>query len=88
MTAVAESGSSLIYVLHDIAQLDLNPAAAQFHVVVSGHSHRPGHAELDRVLYVNPGSAGPRRFQFTITVALLHLWYPSPGTVEYIDLSG
>ena len=88
MTAVAESWSSLIYVLHYIAQLDLNPSAAQFLVVVSGHSHRPGHAERDGGLYVNPGSAGPRRFQLAITVALLHLWYPSPGTVEYIDLSG
>ena len=86
MTAVAEAGSSLIYVLHDIAQLDLK--ATQFHVVVSGHSHRPGHTERDGVLYVNPGSAGPRRFQLPISVALLHLWYPSPGTVEYVDLSG
>jgi hypothetical protein len=86
MTAVAEAGSSLIYVLHDIAQLDLK--AARFHVVVSGHSHRPGHTERDGVLYVNSGSAGPRRFQLPITVALLHLSYPSPGTVEYVDLSG
>jgi hypothetical protein len=85
ITAVAEAGSSLIYVLHDIAQLDLNPAAAQFHVVVSGHSHRPGHTERDGVLYVNPGSAGPRRFQLPITVARLHL-RQSRGTVEYLDL--
>jgi uncharacterized protein len=87
MTAIAEAGSSLLYVLHDIAQLDINPAAARFHVVVSGHSHKPGHTERDGVLYVNPGSAGPRRFRLPITVALLHLLYPSPGTVEYIDLS-
>jgi uncharacterized protein len=60
MTAVAEVGSSLIYVLHDIAQLDLNPIAAQFNVVVSGHSHKPGRTERDGVMYLNPGSAGPR----------------------------
>jgi len=85
VTAVAEAGSSRIYVLHDIAQLDLNPAAAQFHVVVSGHSHKPGHSERDGVLYVNPGSAGPRRFRLPITIARLHLG-PSPARVEYVDL--
>jgi predicted phosphodiesterase len=65
--------------------LDLNPAAARFHVVVSGHSHKPGHTNRDGVLYMNPGSAGPRRL--SITVALLHL-RPSLGSVEYFDLSG
>jgi putative phosphoesterase len=87
MTAVVEAGSSLIYVLHDIAQLDLNPAAARFHMVVSGHSHKPGRTERDGVTYVNPGSAGPRRFQLPITVARLDL-RPSPWTIEFIDLSG
>jgi predicted phosphodiesterase len=58
MTAVAEAGSTVIYVLHDIAQLDLNPAAAKFNVVVSGHSHRAGSTERDGVMYLNPGSAG------------------------------
>lgn len=86
MTAVAEAGSSLIYVLHDIAQLDLNPAAAQFQAVVSGHSHKPGRTERDGVMYLNPGSAGPRRFRLPVTVARLDL-RQSPWTVRFIDLS-
>jgi putative phosphoesterase len=58
-----------IYVLHDLAQLDLDPAAAGFRVVVSGHSHRPSVKEKDGVVYVNPGSAGPRRFKLPIAAA-------------------
>ena len=85
MTAVAEVGNHLIYVLHDIAQLDLNPATAGFNVVISGHSHKPGHYERDGVLYINPGSAGPRRFQLPITIARLRLQDASP-TVEYVGL--
>jgi len=85
MTAVAEAGSSRIYVIHDLAQLDLNPAAAGFNVVVSGHSHKPGRTERDGVMYLNPGSAGPRRFRLPVTVARLDLRRP-PWTVEFIDL--
>jgi putative phosphoesterase len=73
LTAVAEAGSVLIYVLHDVNALDLNPVAATFRLVVSGHSHKPGKIERDGVLYVNPGSAGPRRFQLPATVARLNL---------------
>src|SRR5215469_13110370 len=61
-TAVAQAGKILLYVLHDVHALGLNPAVAGFHVVVSGHSHEPGKFERDGVLYINPGSAGPRRF--------------------------
>ena len=86
LTAVAEAGSALIYVLHDIAQLDLDPVAAQFNVVVSGHSHKPSHTERDGVTYLNPGSAGPRRFQLPITVARLDL-RTLPWKVEFVDLS-
>ncbi|MGA3201512.1 MAG: metallophosphoesterase family protein [Bryobacteraceae bacterium] len=86
MTAIAEAGSAQIYVLHDLAQLDLDPVAAQFKVVVSGHSHKPGHAERNGVTYLNPGSAGPRRFQLPITVARLDL-RTLPWRVEFIDLS-
>ena len=85
MTAVAEAGSVLIYVLHDIQQLELDPAAAGFHIVVSGHSHKPGQTERAGVMYLNPGSAGLRRFQLPITVARLDLrrW---PWSVEFIEL--
>ena len=86
MTAVAEARSALIYVLHDIQQLDLDPAAAKFNIVVSGHSHKPSRTERAGVLYLNPGSAGPRRFQLPITVARLDL-RRSPWSVEFIDLS-
>ena len=70
-TDVASVGEILIYVIHDIAQLDLDPVAAGFHVVVSGHSHRPGVEERSGVLYVNPGSAGPRRFTLPVSVGEL-----------------
>jgi hypothetical protein len=86
LTAVAEAGSALIYVLHDLEQLDLDPVAAQFKVVVSGHSHKPGHTERNGVMYVNPGSAGPRRFNLPITVARLDL-RTQPWRAEFIDLS-
>jgi len=84
-TSVAEAGAAMIYVLHDVKALDLNPAAAGFHIVVSGHSHKPGKSERDGVLYVNPGSAGPRRFQLPVTVARLNLGR-MPYEVEFVNL--
>ena len=84
-TAVAEAGAVLIYVLHDVNALDLNPAAAGFHIVVSGHTHKAGKLERDGILYVNPGSAGPRRFHLPITVARLQL-EPTAYEVEFVDL--
>ena len=74
-----------IYVLHDVHELDLDPAAAGFHAVVSGHSHKFGRSERSGVLYINPGSAGPRRFQLPITVARLDLG-KKPWAVEFVDL--
>jgi putative phosphoesterase len=84
-SAVAEAGPVSIYVLHDIQQLDLNPAAAGFHIVVSGHSHKHGRNERGGVLYLNPGSAGPRRFRLPVTVARLDL-RSLPWSVDFIDL--
>jgi putative phosphoesterase len=84
-TAVAEAGTALIYVLHDVNALELNPAASGFHIVVSGHSHNPGKTERDGVLYINPGSAGPRRFQLPVTVARLNL-EEKPFNLEFVDL--
>ncbi|HXA67804.1 MAG TPA: metallophosphoesterase family protein [Bryobacteraceae bacterium] len=85
-TAVIEFHSAMIYVLHSLEDLDLDPAAAGFRVVVSGHSHRPGSEERDGVLYVNPGSAGPRRFRLPVTIARLDLG-ESPWKVEFVELS-
>jgi len=70
-TEAVEIGSLRIYMLHDLKGIDLSPAAQGFHVVVSGHSHRPSIETYDEVLFVNPGSAGPRRFKLPITVARL-----------------
>jgi uncharacterized protein len=66
-------GGRTIYVLHNLNELDLDPAAAGIDVVVSGHSHRPKIETVDGVLYLNPGSAGPRRFTLPIAVATLEL---------------
>ena len=85
-TAAVETGSGRIYVLHDVKELDLAPVASQFHAVVSGHSHKAGQMERDGVLYLNPGSAGPRRFRLPITVARLDLRC-SPWRVEFVDLT-
>ena len=70
---VVEVGSHAIYVLHNLAELDLDPAAAGFTVVVSGHSHKPVIEKRGKILFVNPGSAGPRRFTLPLTVATLAL---------------
>ena len=65
--------STRIYVLHRIEDLDVDPAAAGYHAVVFGHSHKPGTQWRDGVLYVNPGSAGRRRFSLPLSVARLHV---------------
>lgn len=84
-TAVAEVGVATIYVLHDVNALDLDPAASGFQIVVSGHSHKPGKTGRNGVLYLNPGSAGPRRFQLPVTIARLNL-ARMPYEVEFVEL--
>ena len=61
-------GNVFFYVIHNIEELDIDPGAAGVRVVVSGHSHRPAIKERDGILYVNPGSCGPRRFKLPISV--------------------
>jgi hypothetical protein len=70
-TEMLKLGETYIYLLHDVNELDLDPVAAGVRVVVSGHSHRPAIHARDAVLYVNPGSAGPRRFKLPIAVGEL-----------------
>ena len=70
-TEVVELGGASIYVLHDLAQLDLKPEASGFNVVISGHSHIPKQETRNGVLYFNPGGAGPRRFKLPISVGKL-----------------
>ncbi len=72
-TAVAEMGRTRFYVLHDLKELHENISANQFSAVISGHSHRPSIEKHDGVVYINPGSAGPRRFKLPITVARIIL---------------
>jgi uncharacterized protein len=70
-TEVVEIAGISIYVLHDLARLDLKPEASGFKVVISGHSHAPKQETRDGVLYFNPGSAGPRRLKLPVTVGRL-----------------
>jgi uncharacterized protein len=85
-TAVVDVGGSLFYVLHNIADLDLDPPAAGFAAVVFGHSHKPSIETRGGVLWLNPGSAGPRRFRLPITLARVVVRGPElkPEIVELV----
>jgi putative phosphoesterase len=72
-TEVTEIAGIRIYVLHDLKEINFDPAHRRFQAVVSGHSHRPLIERRNEILFVNPGSAGPRRFKLPITVARLTL---------------
>ena len=76
-TDLVRVATTFVYVIHDLAELDLDPAAAGCSVVVSGHSHRPTRDWRDGVLFINPGSAGPRRF--SLPVAVGHLLVSASG---------
>jgi len=78
-TEIVEVGGVLIYALHDLEELPLDPHDAGFAAVVYGHTHKPKTHYKDGVLYVNPGSAGPRRFANPVTVARLQV---AAGTVR------
>ena len=72
-TEVVEVAGLHIYVIHDVNALDLNPRAAGFAAVISGHSHQPEQEMKDGVLYFNPGSAGPRRFSLPVSIGRLQI---------------
>jgi putative phosphoesterase len=72
-TEAVEAGGLLLWLLHDIAALDLDPAADGFAAVIFGHSHKPTVETLGGVLHFNPGSAGPRRFKLPVTVGRLRI---------------
>ncbi len=72
-TEVLRVENRYLYILHDVNELDLDPGAAGFDVVISGHSHRPTVGEKNGVLYLNPGSAGPQRFTLPVAVAKLEV---------------
>lgn len=73
VTEAIEIGGVAIYMLHDLGELDLDPQAAGFQIVISGHSHRPLVERKVSVLFVNPGSAGPRRFKLPVSLAMLEI---------------
>jgi len=86
LTAVVELQDVSIYVLHNLERLDLNPKVAGLHIVISGHTHKPESHWHDGVLYINPGSAGPRRFSLPISMALLDL-LKTPWQIEFLNPS-
>lgn len=85
LTTVVETSGFSFYVLHNLRDLDLNPQAAGFDVVISGHTHQAVQRIDAGVLYLNPGSAGPRRFHLPITLALLEVG-KKPWQVEFVRL--
>ena len=86
LTEIVEVGEVRIYVLHDLSDFDLDPRAAELAVVVSGHSHRPTAEVRGGVLFLNPGSAGPRRFSLPLTIAKLRVIGKSLSH-EFIELA-
>lgn len=72
-TAIVDVCGQRLYILHDIAKLDIDPVADRFAAIIAGHSHKPSAEEKDGVLFLNPGSAGPRRFSLPIAVAKLFI---------------
>jgi putative phosphoesterase len=73
LTRAVEIQETWIYLLHDLSRLDLNPAAAGFDVVISGHSHHANIEQNNGVIFLNPGSAGPHRFNIQVSVARLYI---------------
>lgn len=81
-----EANGALIYLLHDLHDIDLDPKFAEIDMVVTGHTHRPHEYWKEDVLYLNPGSAGPRRFDLPVTLARLDL-SQKPWRPQLIPLS-
>jgi putative phosphoesterase len=86
-TEVVEVGRVLLYLIHDLVELDLDPVATGFQAVVSGHTHQPGSHLHRGVLYINPGSAGRRHFRGPVSAALLRVANQELH-VEWIELPG
>lgn len=85
MTAVVESNGTSFYVLHNLRELDLRPEASGFAAVISGHTHQPVKETRGGVLYLNPGSAGPKRFNLPISLAVIDTGV-KPWKVEIVEL--
>jgi uncharacterized protein len=84
--ALVQVGETLIYVIHDVNDIKANLQADRVHIVVSGHTHKPEKRQQGDILYINPGSAGPRRFKLPISVARLTIC-GDQRDVEFVDLA-
>jgi len=73
ISQVIEVGQTSLYIIHDLAALDLEPGAAGFAAVISGHSHQPSLDTRKGAMFLNPGSAGPKRFRLPISVATIEV---------------
>jgi putative phosphoesterase len=87
VTELIRVGNVFVYVIHNLAELDIDPGAAGVRVIVSGHSHQPKVEERDGVLYVNPGSSGPRRFKLPVSVGEI-IVSGSAVNARIVDISG
>ncbi|MCE9612894.1 MAG: metallophosphatase family protein [Lentisphaerae bacterium] len=87
MTEVVQFDEQFLYVLHDLGRLNLDPAAAGFHVVISGHTHKPENRTEAGILFLNPGSAGPKRFKLPVTLAIMKI-DEGKVTARHVDLVG
>lgn len=85
-TEVVEIGEVFIYILHDLNDLDIEPKAAGFNIIISGHTHKPSYIQEDGIIYLNPGSAGPRRFDLPVTVALMEI-YGKDISIDIIEIA-
>ena len=84
-TEIVKTEAATIYMIHDVNQLDLKPEAAGIQIVLSGHSHKPSDTVRNGVRYINPGSAGPRRFSLPISLARFDL-SKKPWAFELVAL--
>ena len=85
---IARIGSTAIHVVHDLGRMNIDPFAGGIRVVVYGHSHRPSVEERQGVLFLNPGSAGPKRFRLAVTLAYLRIGGENEARGEIIRLVG
>jgi putative phosphoesterase len=85
MTTAVELGEHWIWMLHDLTSLDLDPTRSGFGTVIYGHSHQPAQRTKNGVLYLNPGSAGPRRFRLPISLVRAD-FSVNPPAIRFIDL--
>ena len=85
-TKALKIGATRIYLIHNVNELDFDPARRGYQVVVSGHSHKPSIVTREGVLFVNPGSAGPRRFKLPVAIARLRV-DKCPVTAEWVELT-